>query len=346
MKKKKKLSYKDAGVNIDAQEEALKRIKKLLKSTYSKAVLAELGTFGALFSLDKRKYRKPVLVSSVDGVGTKLKIAFMTGIHNTVGTDLVNHCVNDIFVQGAKPLFFLDYIASGRLDPSILEQIVEGIAHGCMESECSLIGGETAEMPDFYGDGEYDVAGFILGIVEKERLIDGSSIVPGDMLIGLPSFGLHTNGYSLARKVIFEIAKLSIDSYIEEFGRTVGEELLRPHRCYYSLLKGAADDGLIKGMAHITGGGIIDNLPRILPKGTAARIRTGAWRIPPVFTYIKAVGNIEKKEMFRTFNMGIGMVLAISPDTYDELESRMKKKKERFYVIGEVIEGDRKVLMK
>ncbi len=346
MKKKKKLSYKDAGVDIDAQEEALKRIKKLLKSTYSRSVLAELGTFGALFALDKKRYKKPILVSSVDGVGTKLKVAFMTGIHNTVGTDLVNHCVNDIFVQGATPLFFLDYIASGRLDPSILEQLVEGIAQGCRESGCSLIGGETAEMPDFYRDGEYDVAGFILGIVEKERLIDGSSIIPGDILIGLPSCGLHTNGYSLARKVIFEIAKLSIDSYIEEFGRTVGEELLRLHRCYYSLLKGAVADGMIKGMAHITGGGIIDNIPRMLPDGTAARIRTGAWRIPPVFTYIKAVGNIDKKEMFRTFNMGIGMVLAISPDMYDDLECVLKKEKERFYVIGEVIEGNRKVLMK
>jgi len=346
MKKKKRLRYKDAGVDIDAQDEALRRIKGLLKSTYSKNVLAELGTFGALFALDKRKYKKPVLVSSVDGVGTKLKIAFMTGIHDTIGLDLVNHCVNDIFVQGATPLFFLDYIASGKLEPSVLEKIVEGIARGCAATGCALIGGETAEMPDFYRAGEYDVAGFICGIVEKSGIIDGGSIVPGDILIGLPSSGLHTNGYSLARKVIFEIARLDVDSHVEEFGRTIGEELLEPHRCYYNQLRNAVSKGLIKGMAHITGGGFIDNIPRMLPDGMSARIRTGAWHIPHIFTYLRAVGNIETREMFRTFNMGIGMVLAISPDSYDSFESEMQNVDEKFYVIGEIEQGQKKVIIR
>jgi len=346
MKKKKRLRYKDAGVDIDAQDEALRRIKGLLKSTYSKNVLAEIGTFGALFALDKRRYKKPVLVSSVDGVGTKLKIAFMTGVHDTIGLDLVNHCVNDIFVQGAIPLFFLDYIAAGKLEPSVLEKIVEGIARGCTDTGCSLIGGETAEMPDFYREGEYDVAGFICGIVEKNCIIDGSSIVPGDILIGLPSSGLHTNGYSLARKVIFEIARLNVDSHVEEFGRTIGEELLEPHRCYYNQLKNAVSKDLIKGMAHITGGGFIDNIPRMLPDGMSARIRTGAWHIPRIFTYIKAIGNIETREMFRTFNMGIGMVLAISPESYDSFESEMENVDEKSYVIGEIEQGQRKVIIR
>ncbi|MEW5805787.1 MAG: phosphoribosylformylglycinamidine cyclo-ligase [Acidobacteriota bacterium] len=340
------MSYKDAGVDIDAQAEVLNRIRGLLKSTYSKSVLAELGTFGALFSLDKKKFKKPILVSSVDGVGTKLKVAFMTGIHDTIGLDLVNHCVNDIFVQGATPLFFLDYIASGKLNPAVLEKIVKGIARGCKETGCSLIGGETAEMPDFYREGEYDVAGFICGVVEKDSIIDGSTIVEDDLIIGLPSSGLHTNGYSLARKVIFEVAGLKCDSYVEEFGRTVGEELLQPHRCYYNQLKHAVSKGLVKGMAHITGGGLYDNIPRIIPNGVVARIRKGGWYIPPIFSYLQAVGNIADREMYRTFNMGIGMALVIAQDSYDAFEHEMKQVQEKFCLIGEIDKGEKRITIR
>ncbi len=344
MKKSKKLKYKDAGVDIDTQDKALKRIRRILQSTYSPSVLTQLGTFGALYSLDKKKYKVPVLVSSVDGVGTKLKVAFMTGVHHTVGLDLVNHCINDIFVQGADPLFFLDYIACGKLDPNVLEKIMEGMATACREAGCSLIGGEVAEMTDFYSPDEYDMAGFICGIVEQDRIIDGKNIKEGDLILGLRSSGLHTNGFSLARKIIFEIQKMKVDTYVEEFGRTIGEELLEPHRSYYKILKRAASKGMIKGMAHITGGGFIDNIPRILPKGLSAKIRRGSWHVPNIFSYLQAVGQISQKEMFRTFNMGIGMVLVISPEVYNAFVEEMKKAKEEIFLIGEITKRLTKVV--
>jgi phosphoribosylformylglycinamidine cyclo-ligase len=346
MKKSRKLKYKDAGVDIDAQDRALKRIKRKLKSTYSPSVMTPLGTFGALYSLDKKRYRAPILVSSVDGVGTKLKIAFMTGIHHTVGVDLVHHCVNDIFVQGAHPLFFLDYIASGKLEGSVLEKLVEGMIRACRDTDCALIGGEVAEMPDFYRPGEYDLAGFICGIVERNKIIDGKRIKAGDFLFGIRSSGLHTNGYSLARKILFDIQKKKIDSHIEEFGRSVGEELLEPHRCYYNILKGPVSKGLIKGMAHITGGGFIDNIPRVLPEKHSAEIVKGSWPIPNIFRYLQAVGQIDFQEMFRTFNMGIGMVVIISPDKYEVFIREMKKVREKIFLIGEIVKGPRKVRFK
>ncbi len=346
MKKNKKLRYKDAGVNIDAQDRALKRIKGLLKSTYSPSVMTQLGTFGALYLLDKKKCRAPVLVSSVDGVGTKLKIAFMTGIHHTVGLDLVHHCVNDIFVQGADPLFFLDYIASGKLEGPVLEKLVEGMAKACRETDCALIGGEVAEMPDFYRPGEYDLAGFICGIVERRKIINGKGIKQGDLIIGLKSSGLHTNGYSLVRKIFFDIQKKKVDTYIEELGRTVGEELLEPHRCYYKILKKTLSKGLIKGMAHITGGGFIDNIPRILPDGLSGEIHKGSWPIPSIFRYLQMAGRIDFKEMFRTFNMGIGMIVIISPGSHEAFLKEMKKVREKTYIIGEIVKGPRKISFK
>lgn len=337
------MRYKDAGVDIDAQDQALKRIKGMIKSTYSPSVLTQLGTFGAMYSLDKKKYKAPVLVSSVDGVGTKLKVAFITGVHHTVGLDLVNHCINDIFVQGADPLFFMDYIACGKLDSGVLEKIVEGIVRGCREAKCSLIGGETAEMPDFYRPSEYDIAGFICGIVERNKIVDGKNIKEDDFIIGLKSSGLHTNGYSLVRKIIFDIQKMKVDTYVEEFGRSIGEELLEPHRSYYKLLKRSVSKGLIKGMAHITGGGLLDNIPRILPAGLSARIHRGSWRIPNIFSYLEAVGQISQREMFRTFNMGIGMAVIISPEGYDAFAEEMKKGNEEIFIIGEIVKGPREV---
>ncbi len=343
MKKSKKLKYKDAGVDIDAQNQALKRIKGMLKSTYSASVMTELGTFGALYALDRKRYRSPILVSSVDGVGTKLKIAFMTGVHHTVGVDLVHHCVNDIFVQGAHPLFLLDYIASGKLESSVLEKLMEGMVRACRETGCALIGGEVAEMPEFYRSGEYDLAGFICGIVERSKIINGKGIEEGDYLIGLRSSGLHTNGYSLARKILFDIQKKKVDSYIAEFGRSIGEELLEPHRCYYKILKGSASKGLIKGMAHITGGGFIDNIPRVLPVKHSAEIRKGSWPIPSIFRYLQAAGRISFQEMFRTFNMGIGMVVIISSEKYETFLKEMNTNREEVFLIGEIVKGPRKV---
>src|SRR5438552_2497100 len=260
------MDYRQSGVDIDAGNETVRRIKRLARGTLTPGVLSEIGSFGGLFKLDRDDLREPVLVSSADGVGTKLKIAFMTGRHDTVGADLVNHCVNDILVQGARPLFFLDYLATGRLSPDVAEQIVSGIARGCRENGCALIGGETAEMPGFYADGEYDIAGFIVGAVEKSRVIDGRSIVPGDVLIGIPSAGLHTNGYSLARRVLFDVTGWSADTFVDDLGTTVGAALLAPHRSYLSLVRPLLEHRLVKGLAHITGGGITENLPRVLPE--------------------------------------------------------------------------------
>jgi phosphoribosylformylglycinamidine cyclo-ligase len=289
--------------------------------------------------------RAPVLVASADGVGTKLKIAFATNTHSTVGRDLVNHCVNDILVQGARPLFFLDYIATGKLAPETITMIVEGVTTGCRENGCVLLGGETAEMPGFYADGEYDVAGFIVGVVDREKIIDGKTIVPGDVLLGLPSVGLHTNGYSLARKLFFEVAGQTPDTFLDELGETVGAVLLRPHSSYLRAVEGLLDSGTIKGLAHITGGGLLENIPRILPAETSVKIKRGSWPVLPIFELMKRIGNIEEAEMFRTFNMGIGMVVVCAPATVTEIERQFEQRGFASYRIGSVVRGDREVLI-
>jgi phosphoribosylformylglycinamidine cyclo-ligase len=306
------MDYRSAGVDIDAGNESVRRIRRLARSTFTSGVLSDIGSFGGLFRLEPERWRDPVLVASADGVGTKLRVAFMAGEHRTIGVDLVNHCVNDILVQGAAPLFFLDYLATGRLSPDVVEQIVEGLANACTDNGCALIGGETAEMPGFYADGEYDVAGFIVGAVDREQIIDGRSLTPGDALIGLASSGLHTNGYSLARKVAFEMLALSIDAYVPDLGETVGQALLRPHRSYLRVIRPLLAERVIKGMAHITGGGITDNLPRILPSGVTARIDRSAWPVPPLFRWLQEAGHVPVEDMYRTFNMGIGLIVAVS----------------------------------
>src|SRR4051794_29475655 len=315
------MDYKSSGVDIDAGNEVVRRIRTLARGTYTAGVLSDLGTFGGLFRLGDRAQRDPVLVSSADGVGTKLRVAFMSGVHSTIGLDLVNHCVNDILVQGAEPLFFFDYLATGRLDPDVAVKIVEGLARGCRENGCALLGGETAEMPGFYADGEYDVAGFIVGAVERSRIIDGRSIGAGDVLIGVPSSGLHTNGYSLARSIAFERLGLKASDRVAALGATVGEALLTPHRSYLPLLRPLLRDGrhAIKGMAHITGGGITDNLPRVLPPGTDARVDLSAWTVPPIFRWLQESGGVPQDDMLRTFNMGIGLILAVSAGEADDV---------------------------
>jgi phosphoribosylformylglycinamidine cyclo-ligase len=333
--------YKSAGVDIDAGNEAVRRIRALARSTFTSGVLSDIGSFGGLFRLDTGLYREPVLVSSADGVGTKLKLAFLTGRHDTVGVDLVNHCVNDILVQGATPLFFLDYLATGRLAPHVAEQIVGGIAASCRENGCALLGGETAEMPGFYADGEYDLAGFIVGVVDRERLINGRAIAVGDALVGIPSSGLHTNGYSLARHIVFERLRLQVDSHVPEFGRSIGDVLLEPHRSYLPYVRPLFDGGRIKGMAHITGGGITDNLPRILPHGTAAIVDVAAWEIPPIFTWLQRNGAVSPDEMMRTFNMGIGLVVVTAWDKAEPLIEELAARGGRgACVIGHVVAGE------
>jgi len=335
------MDYKSAGVDIDAGHETVRRIKTLAHGTFTPGVLSNIGSFGGLFRLDPAGWREPVLVSSADGVGTKLKIAFMTNRHRTIGADLVNHCVNDILVQGATPLFFLDYLATGRLSPDVAEQIVEGLARACQENGCALLGGETAEMPGFYADGEYDLAGFIVGAVERARIIDGRSIAPGDVLIGLPSTGLHTNGYSLARKVAFEVLKLGVDSHVPDLGETVGEALLRTHRSYLPVVKPLLGGGLIKGMAHITGGGITDNLPRVLPAGTAARVNRTAWRVPPLFRWIGEAGRVPEYDLRRALNMGIGLILVVAANDADAVRRELLNAGEaNSLVIGDIVAGD------
>jgi phosphoribosylformylglycinamidine cyclo-ligase len=317
------MDYKASGVDIDAGNEVVRRIRSLARGTFTPGGLSEIGSFGGLFRLGDAGGDDAVLVASADGVGTKLRVAFMTGVHKSIGVDLVNHCVNDILVQGAYPLFFLDYLATGRLDPDVAVQIVEGLAGACRANGCALLGGETAEMPGFYADGEYDVAGFIVGVVPRRRLIDGKGIAPGDVLIGLPSSGLHTNGYSLARRIAFDIAGLSADAVIPALGRSIGEALLVPHRSYLSVVRPLFGDGsgpaLIKGMAHITGGGITDNLPRMLPEGTHASIDRSTWRTPAIFRWLQQTGNVPDADMLRTFNMGIGLIIACAPDREREL---------------------------
>jgi phosphoribosylformylglycinamidine cyclo-ligase len=285
----------------------------------------------------------PILVSSADGVGTKLRLAFGSGVHDTCGRDLVNHCVNDILVQGARPLFFLDYVACGRLDPGVLAAVVDGIARGCRENGCALLGGETAEMPGFYADGEYDVAGFIVGMVDRPRLLDGSAIRRGDLLIGLPSAGLHTNGYSLARKLFFEVAGLGLDDPVEVLGCTVAEALLAEHRSYLRAVEGLLDAGLVRGLAHVTGGGLTDNVPRILPSGLSAEIRLGSWEVPPLFTWMRETGGVARGEMFRTFNMGIGMVVVVAPGDADRVDAHLDAIGEPRTTIGSIVDGDGEV---
>jgi phosphoribosylformylglycinamidine cyclo-ligase len=341
---KRGLSYRDAGVDIDAKMSSISRFGRLARTTFSPAVLNDIGSFGGLFDLSSSTLRRPVLVSSMDGVGTKLKIAFQTGRHDTVGRDLVNHCVNDILVQGAVPLFFLDYLATGRVKGRVLESVVAGLARGCVENGCALIGGETAEMPGFYREGEYDLAGCIVGIVDKKKILGSSRIRPGDLLLGLRSSGLHTNGYSLARKVLLERRGMRLSSRPPGLGVTLGEELLRPHRSYLSILKPWLAAGDIKGMSHITGGGITDNLPRILPEGCAAEIDPSTWRRPAIFRLIQEGGNVSEEEMRRTFNLGIGMILVASRPAARRIILHLRRKGEKVPVIGGVVRGRRRVI--
>lgn len=338
------ITYADAGVDISSGDRAKQRIKFLAKKTFNRQVLSEIGGFGGLFKLDTSRYPNPVLVSSADGVGTKLKIAFELGIHHTVGADLVNHCVNDIAVQGATPLFFLDYLASGRLDNEVTEKIVEGMADACRANGCALIGGETAQMPGFYADGEYDLAGFIVGVVDKEKIITGDEIGVGDVLLGLPSTGLHTNGYSLARKLFFEVAGYKPDQYVNALKDKAGAALMKIHRSYLPVIKKLTAAGLVKGMAHITGGGITENLPRILPKNISASIELGSWPVLPIFEHLRELGSVAQDEMLRTFNMGIGMIVVIPAEKVKRVKSLFDRTGEKFYVIGRTIKGDRKVV--
>ncbi|MDZ7260828.1 MAG: phosphoribosylformylglycinamidine cyclo-ligase [candidate division KSB1 bacterium] len=330
------ITYKSAGVDIAAAEASKKRIKKLAQTTFSPNVLRDIGLFGGFFKCDVGAYREPLLVSSVDGVGTKLKIAFATGIHNTVGEDLVNHCVNDIMTSGAVPLFFLDYLALGKMDQKVVEQVVEGIARGCAQAGCALVGGETAEMPGFYQEGEYDLAGTMVGVVEKEKIIDGRTIVAGDILLGLPSNGLHTNGYSLARKVLLEIQKYKLDDHIDDLGKTLGEELLRVHRSYQKIIMALKDKPQLKGMAHVTGGGIIGNTHRILPTERKIRIFWDNWEVPFIFQLIQKGGSISVEEMRRTFNMGIGYILIIARESVDEILECLHQMEDFVFIVGEV----------
>lgn len=340
MASRKQVSYKDAGVNIDEADRAVGLIKKHARPTFTQGVLTDIGSFGAGFQITG--FRQPVLISSADGVGTKLKIAFLAGRHDTVGEDLVNHCVNDIAVQGARPLFFLDYFAVGRLDADVAGQVIAGVARGCRRNNCALIGGETAEMPGLYSAGEYDLAGFIVGAVERRAMLTGATIHPGDVLLGLPSNGLHTNGYSLARKLLFDVAgyranqKLPYDSKL-----TVADELLKVHVSYLRQIRALLDAGILKGAAHITGGGITDNTPRILPKGLAAEVHSGSWRIPPIFELLREVGNVPLADLRRTFNLGIGMILVVSKRNLTKAADILDRLDEKYYEIGAVVESQR-----
>jgi phosphoribosylformylglycinamidine cyclo-ligase len=334
------MKYADAGVNIAVAADAKQRIRHLASKTFTPAVLGGIGGVGALFSLDTKKWKDPILVSSTDGVGTKLKVAMAMGVHSTVGGDLVNHCVNDILVQGAEPLFFLDYLAMGKLEPAVIEQLVDGMSRSCRKAGCALIGGETAEMPGFYSPGEYDLAGFIVGVVERKKLLTGKNVKPGDTLLGLPAAGLHTNGYSLARKLIFDVAKLKPDTYVAEVGNKIGAELLKPHVCYAPALKSLLARGWVSALAHITGGGIPGNLPRVLPSGVKATIDLDAWPIPTIFKYLAKLGEIDADELLQSFNMGIGMIAIVPADYVKEAEADLKRRREKFFRIGRIERGD------
>ena len=342
---KKSMSYADAGVDITSGDRSKQRIKMLARKTFNRQVLSEIGGFGGLFALDLEKFPNPVLVSSADGVGTKLKVAFELGIHHTVGQDLVNHCVNDIAVQGATPLFFLDYLATGKLEDMIVEKVVQGISEACRANGCALIGGETAQMPGFYAEGEYDLAGTIIGAVNRDKIITGEHIQIGDVLVGLPSNGLHTNGYSLARKLLFEVAKYGPDQYINELKDKTGGALMRTHRSYLSVIRKLTAAGIVSGMAHITGGGITENLPRILPRGLDAVVDLAGWQVPPLFTHLQQLGNVTPDEMFRTFNMGIGLIAVIPAEQIKKAKAVLNRANERHCIIGRVVSrGSRKVV--
>ncbi|MHB1938711.1 MAG: phosphoribosylformylglycinamidine cyclo-ligase [Acidobacteriaceae bacterium] len=338
------ITYADAGVDISSGDRTKQRIKYLAQRTFNKQVLSEIGGFGGLFKLDTTRYKNPVLVSSADGVGTKLKIAFQMNMHHTIGADLVNHCVNDIAVQSATPMFFMDYLASSKLDGDVAEKVVSGMADACRANGCALIGGETAQMPGFYHDGEYDVAGFIVGVVEREKIITGAAIRPGDLLVGLPSTGLHTNGYSLARKLFFQVAKYTPDQYVNELRDKAGVALMKTHRSYLSIIRKLTAADLVAGMAHITGGGITENLPRILPKQVSATVELGSWPVLPIFDHLQALGNVERDEMLRTFNMGIGLICVVPVEKYKRAKALLDRANEPHAVIGKIVKGDRRVL--
>jgi phosphoribosylformylglycinamidine cyclo-ligase len=338
------MDYKSSGVDIDAGNEVVRRIKNLARSTFTPGVLSEIGSFGGLFRLEPGEFADPVMVASADGVGTKLKVAFLANRHDTVGEDLVNHCVNDILVQGARPLFFLDYLATGRLAPDVAESIVAGIARGCRANSCALLGGETAEMPGFYAAGEYDLAGFIVGAVDRARIVNGATLQPGDALIGLPSTGLHTNGYSLARRIVFDELKLTVDSVLPGIGTTVADALLAVHRSYLRVIGPLlAEQGLIKGLAHVTGGGITDNLPRIFPAGVGARIDRRAWEVPALFQFLGEAGQVPVDDMYRSFNMGIGLVIACGVGDTARVMTTLRGQGEAPRIIGELVAGERAV---
>jgi len=338
------ITYADAGVDIDRANKTKKRIKYLAHKTFTRGVLSEIGGFGGLFAVDKAKFVDPVLVSSVDGVGTKLKVAFEMKLHQTIGGDLVNHCVNDIAVQGAAPLFFMDYLATGKLDPEIAEKVVEGLAEACKQNGCALIGGETAEMPGFYPEGEYDLAGFIVGAVERERIITGKNVQPGDVILGLASNGLHTNGYSLARKLLFEIAHYTPDTYVNELKGKVGNELMKTHISYWPAVKRLVAGDCVNAMAHVTGGGITENLPRVLPRGVAAVIEIGSWPVLPIFEHLQQLGNVPQDEMLRTFNMGLGMLLVVPSAKFKKVQTLLDRAGQKAFTVGRIVKGDRKVM--
>ena len=336
------LSYRDSGVDIDAANRAMSGIAGMLRATRTPDTLSDLGSFGGLYRVP-RDVQDPVLVASTDGVGTKLKLAFLTGRHDTIGEDLVNHCVNDILVQGARPLFFLDYIGLGRLEPGVVESIVSGIARGCSANGCALLGGETAEMPDFYAPGEYDLAGTIVGIVSEDAVLDGSGIAEGDVIVGIASSGLHTNGYSLARRVVFERLGLAADDPFPEEDGSVADVLMRVHRSYHRSLYPLVQRGLIHGLAHITGGGLTENLPRVLPEGLGARIRLDSWEVPNVFQVLQRAGGVVEPEMFRTFNMGVGMVAIVRSEDADVALAELRDAGEVAWVAGQIVTGSKEV---
>ena len=335
------MRYADAGVNITVADEAKRRIAAMAQRTFRRGVLAPIGGFGSLFQLDKKRWRDPVLVASCDGVGTKLKVAIAANIHSTVGADILNHCVNDILTQGAEPLFFLDYIAMGKLDTRVLEQVIEGLSRAAKQAGCSLIGGETAEMPDVYAQGDYDLAGFIVGAVERSKILDPRRVRPGDLLLALPSSGLHTNGYSLARKLVFGVAKLDANSYVAEVKNKIGAELLKPHRAYWPMLKNILARGWVSTMAHITGGGITGNLPRALPSNVQACVELGSWPVLPIFRYLARIGRIERDELLRTFNLGVGMILVVPANNISRVEAELRRRREKFHLIGRIERASR-----
>jgi phosphoribosylformylglycinamidine cyclo-ligase len=334
------VTYADAGVDIARANKTKVRIKYLAQKTFTRGVLSEIGGFGGLFAIDKKKFKDPVLVSSVDGVGTKLKVAFMTGTHRSIGADLVNHCVNDIAVQGATPMFFMDYLATGKLEADVAEQIIEGLADACRHNGCALIGGETAEMPGFYPPGEYDLAGFIVGAVDRDQVITGKDVKASDILIGLPSNGLHTNGYSLARKLLFEVAGYSPEKYVNDLKEKVGNALMRTHKSYWPVIRRLVEGQCVTAMAHVTGGGITENLPRVLPKNIGAHVDPGSWPVLPIFTLMQRIGNVSYEEMMRTFNMGIGMVLVVPPAKFKKAMTLIDRAGEKGYVIGKTVKGE------